>query len=171
MKWTLLGCWRGSSASRTLPPRLRHLVERHAEFFEFGNFADQPAQGLHRSGDMIEERFVAFDEPEESVGSQRLHEPLDSAATKDRARIGRDGLAGRGALGFVIGEELVAFGARESDVRIKKQGGEIVLSQAGPHSLEIDQMRLAVANNDVLRLKIAMDQNPRSSRQFLRDLA
>ena len=70
---------------RPLPLRLRHVVERHAQFFKIWNLRYQPAQRFHRGGNMFEECLVAFDEAEESVGAQRLHQSLDSATPKGRA--------------------------------------------------------------------------------------
>ena len=49
---------------------------------------------------------------------------------------------------------------RKGHVRIEKQGGQIILRQAGAQSLEIDQVSVFVPDDDVLRLKIAMNQHP-----------
>src|SRR5436190_4228619 len=120
---------------------------------------------------MFEECPVAFDEPEESIGAQRLHQPLNSAEAKDRAKIRRDRITGACALRFIIRQKLLAFRARECDVGIEEERGEIVLGEAGTHSLEIDEVRLAVANDDVLRLKVAVNENARPPGELFRDLA
>src|SRR5205085_6319664 len=79
-------------------------------------------------------------------------------------------MAGRGALCLVIGQQLLTFLAREADIRIEKQRGQIVLRQTWAHSLEVDQVRLRVANDDVLRLEITMDHDARKIPKTLGDL-
>src|SRR4029077_12561335 len=50
-----------------------------------------------------------------------------------------------------------------------KHRSEVVLSEAWTHSLKIDEIGLAVAHQNILRLEIAMDQYPRTLRQILSD--
>src|SRR5262245_36443856 len=45
------------------------------------------------------------------------------------------------------------------------------MRETGTHSLEIDQISLAVSDQNILRLKIAMHQNARQLRQLLGDFA
>ena len=54
---------------------------------------------------------------------------------------------------------------------LEEKRREVVFGQARSHSLEIDQVGLAIANDDVLRLKISMNEEPRPIRQLFRDLA
>src|SRR5580692_648268 len=64
------------------------------------------------------------------------------------------------ALVKIVSQQVSAFLGRKFYVRIEKQGGQIILWQAGAQSLEIDQVSLFVPDDDILRLKIAVDQNP-----------
>src|SRR4051812_34629296 len=109
---------------------------------------------------MFEKCLIAFDQAEESVSAERLHQPLDSAEPEGFTKIRRNLMTGRGPFGFVILKQFFAFGAGEADVRIEEKRREVVFRQARSHPLEIDQVSLAVANDDVLRLKISMNQNP-----------
>src|SRR2546423_3163636 len=120
---------------------------------------------------MREKRLVAFYESKETVSAEGLHQPLNSAKPEDSAKIGRDRLASRGSLRFIVGQQFFALGARESHVGIEEERRQVVLSQSGPHSLEIDEVGLAVADNDVLGLKIAMNQDARPFPQLNRDPA
>src|SRR5205814_7532380 len=138
--------------------------------FQIVEFADQPAQRSHRRGDVLEERLIAFDQRGKTVEAERLHQALNAAQTKDFAEVWRHGMAGGRTLSFVIRQQLLTFRAREADVWIEKQRGQIVLRQAWPHSLEVDQVRLRVANDDVLRLEITMDHDARKISKTLRDL-
>src|SRR5438105_2024258 len=66
-------------------------------------------------------------------------------------------------------EQLVALGCAKIDIRIEEQRGEIVMRKSRTHSLKIDQVSLTVPDQNVLRLKIAMDQDARQTRQLLGD--
>src|SRR5688572_11134837 len=80
-------------------------------------------------------------------------------------------MTGRGAVRLIIRQRFLAFRAREADVGIEKQGSEIVFSEPRAHSLEIDQVGLAVADDDVLRLEIAVDEDARALRELVGDLS
>src|SRR5688500_12597219 len=79
-------------------------------------------------------------------------------------------MAGSGAQRLIIRQCFLAFRAGEADVGIEEQGGKVVFGQAGAHPLEIDQVGLAIANDDVLRLEIAVDKDARTLRELLGDL-
>ena len=50
------------------------------------------------------------------------------------------------------------FPSGELHIRVAEQGGEIVLQQSRPHSLKINETGTAIADHDVLRLKVTMDE-------------
>ena len=62
------------------------------------------------------------------------------------------------------------FDVDKIDIGIVKQRRQIVFRQTGAHSLEINQICLAIPDDDVLRLKIPMHEHARESGQPLRDL-
>src|SRR4051812_9682323 len=119
---------------------------------------------------MIEERLVTFDQAEKNIGAERLHETLNAAEAGNHSEIVVDGMACGAPFLLVITEELFAFSARKHDVGIEEQRREIVFGEAGTHALEIDQVGLAIADDDVLGLKISVDQDPRSSCEIVGDL-
>jgi hypothetical protein len=57
-------------------------------------------------------------------------------------------------------QQFGAFNLTELDVGIVKQRSQVVVREAGAHSLEIDQVSLAIAQQNILRLEITMYQNP-----------
>lgn len=62
---------------------LRDAVERLAQFFELGNLAGEGSERFERGRYVIEKSLVAFDQPEKTVGSERLHETLNSAEAEN----------------------------------------------------------------------------------------
>src|SRR5213075_335488 len=120
------------------------------------------AQRLDRGGHMIEKCLVSFHQSEKSVGAERLHESLNTAEPENFSEIRRNTIRCGGAFRFVMNEQLFAFGPRDRDVGIEEKRRQIVFGKARPHALEIDQVRLAVADDNILRLKIAMNQDARA---------
>src|SRR5437870_8186163 len=112
---------------------------------------------------MLQEMVVAFDEAEKTVGAEGLHQALHRAEAERFAEVIADAPAA------VVSEQFFALGLAKIDIWIVQQRSEIILRQTGSHSLEIDQVRLAVAHNDVLRLEIAMDQKARQLAEPVRD--
>src|SRR6476469_9179726 len=120
---------------------------------------------------MVEECLVSFHQSKKSVGAERLHEALNAAEPEDFSKIRRDRIARGGALRFVMNQQFFALRARERDVGIEKERRQIVFGKAGPHSLEIDQVGLAVTDDQVLRLEIAMDKDAGTLGELLGDFA
>src|SRR5215472_6212164 len=107
---------------------------------------------------------VLFNKTEKSVGAQCLHETLHRAKSE---RLLETSVRLFAAIVF---EQLLPLGIRQIYIWIVEQRGQIILRQPGTHSLKINQVRLAVPDQNVLRLKIAMDENTRPLRQILCDL-
>ena len=116
-------------------------------------------QRLHRSRHVLEEMFVPFDEAEEAVGAECLHEALHSAQAKFEVELAVYHNSVFELPVAIVRRQLSAFGFGKIDIWIVEQRGEILFGQAGPHPLEIDQVRLAVTDDNVLRLKIAVHKN------------
>src|SRR5438132_13440807 len=110
---------------------------------------------------MFQEMFVAFDEAEEAVGAEGLHQTLHGAETQLEIEIAVDCDAVFDLTAAIVCRQLCAFAFGKIDIRIIKQRREIVFGKAGSHSLKIDQVRLTVSDDDVLRLKVAVHQNSR----------
>ena len=120
---------------------------------------------------MFEKLLVTFDQAEKSISAESLHQPLHRAKSKGEVEftVYVDPISN--LLLAIISDQFVALFARKIDIWIIEQRCEIVLRKTGPHSLKIDQIGLAVAQEDVLRLKIAMHQNSRQTRETFRDFA
>src|SRR6266481_3810976 len=110
--------------------------------------------------------LMPFHEAEETVCAECLHEALHCAEPQFQVELGVDPDSVF-ELRAIVRSQLGAFCFRKIDIWIVEQGGKIVFGKAGSHSLEIDQVSLAVSDDDILRLKIAVHQNSRERRQAL----
>ena len=105
------------------------------------------------------QEFLFFPQnSDHSIGAERLHQALNAAVEIHPLKFRK--LPAMVDLLKIVSQEVSAFLRRKFHVRIEKQGGQIILWQAGAQSLEIDQVSLFVPDDDILRLKIAVDQNP-----------
>src|ERR1043166_6669299 len=120
---------------------------------------------------MTQKTLVAPHQSEETVCAERLHQALYGAKEQLRGELTIDRNPVTHLELAIILNQLSALVFAQIDIGIIEQRRQIVFGQAGTHSLEIDQVSLAVANDDVLRLKIAMDQHARESRQRFGDFA
>src|SRR5213075_2502325 len=105
--------------------------------------------------------FVSLDQAEKSVSTQRLHQALHGAEPQLEIEIAIDRDTVFELTAAIVCRQLCAFAFRKIDIGIIKQRREIVFGKTGSHSLEIDQVRLTMSDDDVLRLKIAVYQNSR----------
>ena len=119
--------------------------------------------------DVVEEMAAFPYESEETVGAEGLHEALHGAELEGVLEVGWDLRAVRTGLCAVIGEEFVAFGVGEGDVGIEEDGGEVVLSEPVAHALEVDEAGVVVADDDVLGLEIAVDEEAGEGGEFSGD--
>src|SRR5262249_19006136 len=69
----------------------------------------------------------------------------------------------------IVVDQFGAFAFGKIYIRIIKERRDIVFGEARAHTLEIDQVRLTVSDNDVLGLKIAVYQDSREGCQAIRD--
>src|SRR5438477_9417106 len=120
---------------------------------------------------MFEKLLVTFDQAEKSVGAESLHQSLHRAKAKGEVEFTVNVDPVSNLLLAIIRNQFVPLFARKIHIGIIKQRSEIVLGKTGPHSLKIDQIGLAIAQEDVLRLKIAMHQNSRQIGETFRNLA
>src|ERR1043165_3693637 len=100
---------------------------------------------------MLEERLVVFDQSKKSVCAQSLHQSLHRAEPQCLEEI-----MIRFAAAIVL-QQFVPLALGKVDIGIVEERSEIVLGESRSHSLEINQISLTIAHDDVLRLKITMD--------------
>src|SRR5438552_7378837 len=103
--------------------------------------------------------FVAFDEAEKTISPQRLHQALHRAKAQLEIEIAVNCDSVFELSAAIICDQLRAFSFCKIDIRIVNQRCEIIVREAGPHSLEIDQIGVPVWDHDILRLKITVYQN------------
>src|SRR5262249_12457010 len=96
-----------------------------------------------------------------------LHQALHSAETQFEIEVAVDRNAVFELTAAIVCSQLCAFAFREIDIGIKNQRREIVFGKTGAHSLKVDQVRLTVPDDDILRLKIAMHQDSRERCQAI----
>src|SRR4029079_89037 len=104
---------------------------------------------------MVEKSALSLDQSEISVGAERLHQALHRAESE---------FFGKSRISYSCGlavklKQLDALAFAQLDIGIVQKRSKIVFRQTRAHPLEINQIRLTIAQNDVLRLKIAMHQD------------
>ena len=107
---------------------------------------------------------MPFRQAKKTVGAQCLHQSLHRAELENFAERARPLPT---AL-IVMRQQFLALGRAEARVGIEQKRREIILRQPRAHPLEVDEISLAIAHDDVLRLEIAMDQHRRKSPEALR---
>src|SRR4051794_765670 len=150
---------------------LGQLREDGTKRVESADAFNDPTQGKHSVRNIIEKSLVALNKAEEAVGSEGLHQALHRTQLEEaiERRIGNEII-------FTLSRAII-FGQFASlvrsqlDVRIVQERRQIILRQPRPHPLEVDQMGLAISNNDVLRLKIPMHQDAGRGVELLGDLS
>src|SRR6202043_119887 len=105
---------------------------------------------------MLQEMIVAFDQAEESVGAECLHQSLHGAEAQGEIELTVDGCAVSNLLIAIVIDQFHALSVRKIDIWIVEERGEIVGVKTRTHSLKIDQVSLAVADDKILRLKVTM---------------
>ena len=141
--------------------RRKHAVER----FEQRRQSDgqryvvlQPAQVLERIGDALQEVNFAFVESAEAVGAQRLHD----ADVNVGVVVMHEGFAleieeAAQRIEIVV-EQLLAQFRRQVGLGVVEKRGDVVLQRAFASALVVDEIGLAVAQHDVARLKVAIEE-------------
>ena len=120
---------------------------------------DDEAQVFDGVRDVPDELRSSEVEGEVSVGAERLHQSL--------ARAPRENVVGGFEAGVTLAQgpvkspQMLALVRAEEGVRVEKERGHIVFGTTRPQPLVIDEKGLAVANDHVLRLKIAVDEESR----------
>src|SRR5262249_41736888 len=99
-----------------------------------------------------------LDQAEKSVSTQRLHQALHGAEAQFEIEIAVHRKPVIELAPAIVCGQLCAFAFRKMDIGIIQQRPEVVFGKTGAHSLKIDQVRLAVSDDDVLRFKIAVQQ-------------
>src|SRR5712692_8260829 len=99
---------------------------------------------------MFEKLLVTFDQAEKAIGAQSLHQALHRAKSKGEVEftVNVDPISNL-LLAIIIHQFLALFSSKIY-IWIIDQRGKIVLRKTGPHPLEIDQIGLAIAQEDVL---------------------
>src|SRR4029077_6717460 len=97
--------------------------------------------------------FMTLHEVEETVCAQCLHEALHCAEPQFEVELAVDRDSVFELTRAIVCSQLDAFCVRKIDIGIVEQGGKIVFGKTGSHSLEIDQVSLAISDDDILRLK------------------
>lgn len=115
--------------------------------------------------DMFEISIKALPEPQESIGSERLHEALCRSFPKG----GLEGGPIKTPLSELVteGEQFITFGPGEIDIRIAEEGAKIVKRAPEAHSLEVNEERFSVTDHHILGLQIPVNQTALCSQKSL----
>jgi putative membrane-bound dehydrogenase-like protein len=93
-----------------------------------------------------------------AISAEGLHEPLHRAKVVDGHEMRFVVRAGTVEAAEVVVQKFRPLIGSERDVRVEQKRGEVVLSQARTQPLKVDEADFAVANDDVLALKIAVNE-------------
>src|ERR1700676_1844214 len=118
----------------------------------------KPAEIFQRVGNALEEVRFAFVEAAETVGAEGLHDAdvdIGVVIAEEGFAIERD-VAGERA-NIIINKLLAEFGG-EIGFGVVEKRGDVVLESPFAAALVVDEERLAVAEHDVARLKIAVEE-------------
>jgi hypothetical protein len=106
----------------------------------------------------LEKVGFAFVEAAETIGSEGLHDAdvdVGVVVTEEGFAIDRDEIRERAK---IIIDELLSEFRRKIGFGIVEERGDVVLKGAFAAALIIDEIRLAIAEHDVARLKIAVQE-------------
>src|SRR5580704_7336926 len=118
----------------------------------------QPAEVFKGVGDTLEKVGFAFVEPAETVGAEGLHdadEDVGVVVAEEGFAIDRDEIRERAKI--IIDELLPEFRGKIG-FGIVEERGDVVLKGTFAAALVVDEIRLAIAEHDVARLKIAVEK-------------
>src|SRR3981081_1133757 len=103
---------------------------------------------------MLQEMIVAFDQAEESVGAECLHQSLHGAEAQGEIELTVDSGAVSNLLITIVSDQFHALSVRKIDIWIVEERGEIVRGKTRTHSLKIDQVSRAVSDETIPRFPI-----------------
>ena len=141
--------------------RGRHAIERVEQRGQRDGQLDvvsQPAQILERVGDALQEVGLALVESAETVGAEGLQDADVDVGVVVLHECGAvDGDEAGEAVEIVV-EQLLAQRRRQIGLAVVEERGDVVLQRAFAAALVVEKKRLAIAQHDVARLKIAIEK-------------
>ena len=124
--------------------------------------------GLHvvdGVGHALQEADLSLEEAPVAVGAHRLHDPHEHVSAVVLAKgvpVHRQ-VALQGVQ--VVDEELLPHGLREGGLGVVQEGRDVVLQRSLPPALVVDEPGLAVAQHDVPRLEVPVQEVAAVGRQ------
>src|SRR5262249_8205736 len=120
--------------------------------------AEEPVQILERERDALQEMRLAFVEASETVSAESLHDAhvdVSVVVAHEDGALEFDEIAE--AIDVEVEELLAQFG-REIGLGVVEERGDVVLQRAFSAALVIEEEGIRVAQHDVARLKIAIEE-------------
>src|SRR5438270_917045 len=133
-------------------------AEKRGQFDGQLRVVEQPADVFQGVGEALQEMHLAFEKAAIAVGGECLHD----ADVNEAVVVAQEGFAveadeGRERVEIVIEKPLAKIG-REVGLGVEEKRGDVVLQGAFAAALIVNEIGQAVAQHDVARLKIAIEE-------------